>query len=256
VELWLKSKAASSSEFGSAQHAVLNAGNPNSSAEGKANNNDKIFNLTLQAIRVVHVRRTVSKVRNADPSGVFHDNYKLLLEKMPKTHFRRPFIMLDRLNAMLAAAYEVRERISSKSVAPDTKAIEKMENEALRLAREYLEFFDKAASMGNRDTTLFVASTQSLSNELFEETKLHFARAVSLYHSLDLHKLCAEWSDLLQRILQLRRQGSISLEDADVLLGQVMTVKAYALSMSGNHASGVSKSRVLPIETLDALYVF
>ena len=103
VELSLKFTAVSSSDFGSAQHAVTN--------DSKAKSNDKIFDLTLQAIRLVHGRRTISKISDAsNETNSYADNYKVLLDKLPKNHFRRPFVMLDRLNAMLAAEYQVRER--------------------------------------------------------------------------------------------------------------------------------------------------
>jgi len=253
VEQSLKFTTVSSSDFGSAQHAVT-AANLISSVDNKANGNDKIFDLTLQAVRLVHERRTISKISKI-VSNTYTDNYKVLLGKLPKTHSRRPFVMLDRLNAMLAAEYQVRERKTDK------KLVSQLDTEALQLAKEYLAtvktFLDKTTTRGNRDTdtTLFVESTQSLSNDLFEESKVHFARAVSLYHSLDAHDLCAQWSDLLQSILQLKKQVSVSLEDSDVLLGQVMTVKAYALSMSGNHASGMKTARDAweKVKTVDSM---
>jgi len=107
-------------------------------------------------------------------------------------------------------------------------------------------FIDKSSypARADIDTTLFVSSAESLINDLFEESKIHFARAVSLYHSLNAHHMCAQWSDLFMSILHLKHTSSPSLEDSDhlhVLLGQVMTVKAYSLSMSGSHASGVSR---------------
>lgn len=232
VGLSLKSVAAPSSEFGSAHHALM-----------AANSKDKIFDLTIQAIRLVHVRRTMARVSGA--AGAPSDNYKLLLEKLPKAHFRRPFVMLDRLNAILAVGYQVRER------KLDGKSIRVLDNEALRTAKEYLTtvkaLFDKSpsAAQGNATSTLFAASAQSLSDDLLEETKLHLARAVSLYHSLDLHDLTSEWSDLLQSTLRLKNKPSMTLGDSDALLGQVLTVKSYALSMSGNQASGVSEGHSL-----------
>jgi len=168
-----------------------------------------------------------------------------------------PNTTLSFLSRLLAAEYQVREQ------KLDSKSISQLDNEALKIAKEYLttvkSFFDKPPSItqGNRDTnsTLFAASTQSLSNDLLEETKLHLARAVSLYHSLDLHELTSEWSSLLQSILQLKNQARMSLEDSDVLLGQVMTVKSYALSMSGNHTSGVKTAREAweKVKTVDSM---
>jgi len=232
VELAVKFTDASSSDFGSAQHQLATIGS------GMANSNDKIFDLALQAIRLVHVRRTIAKVSGIDgeTNESYADNYKLLLDRLPKTSPRKAFVVLDKLNALLAAEYHVRER---KLAA---RSIRQLDNEALQVAKKYLETVKTfLQGSSDSDTTLFVSSTQTLSDDLFEETKVHFARAVSLYHSNDAHDLCAQWSDLLQGIIQLKQKSSMSLEDTDALLGQVMSLKAYALSMSGNHASGVSR---------------
>ena len=111
--------------------------------------------------------------------------------------------MLDRLNAMLAVKYQAQERkLGSKSV-------DQLDSRTLQFAKKYLEtvkvFFGDKSRSGTRgnDTTLFASSEQSLSNELFEESKLHFTRAVSFYHSLALHDLCSQWSDLLQGNLEI-----------------------------------------------------
>ena len=66
--------------------------------------------------------------------------------------------------------------------------------------------------------------------------KLHFTHTVSFYHTVVLHDLKYQLSELLQHILQLK----VSLEDLDELLVQGMTVKAYDLSMSANNAYDVS----------------
>ena len=66
--------------------------------------------------------------------------------------------------------------------------------------------------------------------------KLHFTHTVSFYHTVVLHDLISQWSELLQHILQLK----VSLEDSDELPAQRMIVKSYDLSMSANNASDVS----------------
>ena len=232
----------SSPVLGSAQHGLAAANIHLSSTVGSAKGNGGIFDLALRAIRLVHVRRALSRVSGAVGETIsFLDHYQLLLEKLHKDNIRRPFIMLDKLNAMLAVEHQVRKKTI------DARSINQLDTEAFEIAVEFLEtvttFFGKssAAARSNTDTTLFVTSAESLSNDLFEESKIHFARAVSLYHSLDAHKMCAQWSELLISILHLKHTSSSSLEDSDVLLGQIMTVKAYSLSMSGGHASGVSR---------------
>ena len=234
VELALKFTDVSSSPgFGSAQHAVT------------PTNSDKIFDLAIECIRRVHVRRTISTVSSGgdDMDNTYADNYQLLLHKLPKTHFRRPFVMLDKLNAMLAVEFQVRE-----SKLGDAKSIRRLDSEALQTAKEYLAIV-KTYSRGNSsrdsaDTTLFAASTQSLSTDLLEDTKQALCTAVSLYHTLEAHEMCAQWSDLLESVIQLSNKRSMSLEDdTDDLLGRIMTVKAHALSMSGNHTLGLQTAR-------------
>ena len=66
--------------------------------------------------------------------------------------------------------------------------------------------------------------------------KLHFTHTTSFYHTVVLHNLTSQWSELLQHIPQIK----VSLEDSDELIVQGMTVKAYDLSMSANNASDVS----------------
>jgi hypothetical protein len=222
------------------------------SGGSKVKGNSEVFNLALHAVRLVHVRRIVSKASGATSgTGSCADTYKYLLDKLPKSHFRRPFVMVDKLNAMLAIEYQVRERKF------DTKVIEQLDTEALATAKELLETIksclEKSTSKSrDYETTLFATSAHlPLGNELFEQAKIHLARAVSLYHASDAHTMCAQWSDLLQRILQMEQNSSMST-DSDLLIGHVMTVKAYALSMSGNLDSGVSACVVVYLIQLAA----
>jgi len=212
---------------------VSSSSTSKSSSSSKTKGHGDIFEMALRAIRQVYVRRAVSEMSGAVSSSVtYTDNYSLFLDNSIKMHnIRRPFIMLDKLNAMLAIR-------SSRKFA--TKSISRLDSEALLIAKEFIEMVTTFVGNGNSDTTLFDTSNQSLSNELFEESKIHFSRAVSLYHSLNAHHECAQWSDLLIHFLNLKQTTILSLEDSDVLLGQVMAVNAYAQSMSGNHAEGVS----------------
>ena len=66
--------------------------------------------------------------------------------------------------------------------------------------------------------------------------KLHFTHTTSFYHTVVLHNLTSQWSELLQHIPQIK----VSLEDSDELLVQGMTVKAYDLSISASNASDIS----------------
>lgn len=235
IDLAIKVTSVTTADFGSAQHALI------SSTGGKPNGSDNMLHLTLEAIRLVHVRRTTkytgSTIAGDTNAQSCADNYRLLLEKLGKNHFRKPFVMLDRLRAMLAADYQLRER------KLDSQSIRHLDNETLKMAKEYVDTIKTFMDSGReeRGSTLFAASSHILSKDVYEESQAHFARAVSLYHSLDNHELCSQWADLLQTILQVRHPNSArTLEELDALLGNVMTVKAVSLSQSGNHASGVS----------------
>jgi hypothetical protein len=215
--------------------------NHSSSIGNKTKGHNEVFSLALHAIRLVYVRRVISKASGADSGSVFcSDNYKYLFDKLPKSNCRRPFVMIDKLNAMLAIEYQLRERKS------DVNASKLLDAEALETAQEVLQiiqhFLEKSPTkIHDNDTTLFATSAhQPPSHELLEQAKIHFARAVSLYHASDAHELCVQWSELLLNILQMEHKSCISVTDSDMILGQVMTVKAYALSMSGNLESGVS----------------
>ena len=242
VDLSWQFKSVSRSDVSSAQHAITTA-NQLSSVDNKTCGDDHIFKITLQAIRVVHVRRIVAKISGDCIELSTTDPYKILLDKFPKSHLRRPFILLDQLVAMLTASYQVRgQKYNCESMS-------KLDEQALQRAKDFIEtaksFFEKSASTikGTRDTdtTLFVTSARSLSDHLYQEALTHFSRTVSLYHSTKEWALCAHWSDMLQIIFQFNHQANttVSLENSDVLLGQVMTVKAFAQSSSGDSANGV-----------------
>lgn len=252
VKLSLEVTNASRSDHSSAQNRLTPIGS-------KAKGHNEVFNLALHAIRVrmltmlyvlrtthkplthftcqlVHVRRIISNASFTSHT----DNYKFLLENLPKSHFQRPFVMIDQLNSMLALGFQVRERKF------DANFIKQLDSEALAIAKVLSqtveEFLDKSAP--RVDTTLFAASThEPQMHELFEQAKIHFARAVSLYHVSDSHENCAQWSDLLESIIRIELKESMSLNDSGILLGQVMTVKAYALSMSGNLGLGLKTAR-------------
>eukprot|EP00804_Cyclotella_cryptica_P000737 CCRYP_001018-RA/>CCRYP_001018-RA protein AED:0.02 eAED:0.02 QI:978/1/1/1/0.71/0.62/8/2038/1234 len=205
---------------------------------------DRIFTLAINAIRVVRVRRILSdrSGQQVDGSLTGGDPYKALLDKVPKTDVRRPFIQLDRLNAMLTARYQMENH--PKNVLLD--------DEYLCLAREYVEslksFSEQSTVIrGNRDPsdgTLFAASGQSICNDLFRETQAHFARVVSLYHSIHAHKLCAQYAEMLEAILRLTDRPNYSgFESNDIQLGEVIVVKAHALSMSGNSTDACKAAR-------------
>ncbi len=212
----------------------------------KTKGHNEVFSLALHAIRLVYVKRVISNASGAvSGTGFCSDNYKYLFDKLPKSNSRRSLVMIDKLNAMLAIEYQLRERKF------DVNASKRLDTEVLETAKELLQaikpFLEKSPSkIHDNDTTLFATSAhQPPSHDLLEQAKIHFARAVSLYHASDDHELCVQWSELLENILQMEHKSSMSL-DSDMFLGQVMTVKAYALSMNGNLDSGVSGVQFCP----------
>ena len=139
-----------SNSFGSAQFTALNASDKST---------DKIFGLALEAIRRVHVRRTVSKVSGTNDAAnqansTYSDNYKLLLDKLPKAHFRRPFVMLDKLNAMLAVEFQVRE-----NKLGEAKSITQLDKEALQIAKDFLAMVKATGGKDDDGSTLLAASS-------------------------------------------------------------------------------------------------
>jgi hypothetical protein len=193
--------------------------------------NDQILVLTLQAIRSVHVRRKMS--RTSDEGGVALDPYRLMFDQLSKSHQLRPFVVLDKLSATLSIAFEVRQRKLENEY-------QSIDQEAIILADQCLSSFKRGDAL-NSDTTLFVDTKNLMKKELFDEAKVQFSRAVSLYHSYKAYEMCAKWASLLKDVLETCK-GSAEHGDDPILAG-VLTVLAYSLSMSGSHAEGMKMVR-------------
>ena len=168
------------------------------------------------------------------------DPYKVLLDKLPKSDSRRPFVLLDRLNALLTARFQMEGKTSTNLA---------LDHESLHLAQEFtdtvktmFEQTQKATGRDSSETTLFVDSSKTIRQKIFEDAKAHFARGVSLYHSSNAHTLCAEYAGMLEQILGLSHQTSYDFQNDNSQLGEVIAIKAYALSMSGKSAEAVSNS--------------
>ncbi len=225
------------------------------STDDDSSDSDHIFKITLQAIRVVHIRRILSKATKRCDYG--STPYKSILNKFQNTH-RRPFILLDQLNAILTAQYKVRQDECNEGSRTW------LDKEAMTMANEFIDIvtdaFKQSSStdIGSRDynTTLFVPRDQLLRNQLLQDTKIHFARAVSLYHASKDYKLCAHWSDLLHNVLKINCVD-VSLDEENALLNQVLLVKAFSQSMCGDDAMGMRTAReaweTQKVKTVDGL---
>ena len=185
---------------------------------------------TLDAIRVVKVRRILagSSSQNEHEASNLYD---LLLESLPKSDSRRPFILLDRLNAMLTARFQMEGSESS---------CHSFDKENLLLAREYIAImkssFGQSSSRGNNDASmLFVDSSKAIHDELIQDSKTYFARAVSLYHSSNAFELCAEYAEMLETVLGAGQHT----DDFEMQIGEVLAIKAYAQSMIGETVEAV-----------------
>lgn len=193
--------------------------------------NEQILKMTLQAIRSVYVRRKMLGTSNEGNVALF-DPYRLMFDRLATSHQLRPFVLLDKISATLSIAFEVRRRKLESEY-------ESIDQEAIILADEYISSFKRDSAV-KIDTTLFVDAKNSMKTELFEETKVQFGRAVSLYHSFDAYEICSKWASLLKDVLESRK---LSSEHEDPNLAEVLSILAYSLSMSGNHACGMKMAR-------------
>jgi hypothetical protein len=122
-----------------------------------------------------------------------------------------------------------------------TNKIHKLEHDTLQLAQGYIAdslLFEPSSSNAS-DTTLFVDNSKSMLDELFEKTKAHFARGVSLYHSSESYHMVASYSEMLERILNCDRSNDNDFESANAQSGEVLAIKAHALSMTGQSTEAV-----------------
>jgi len=234
-------------------HAISSA--DQISTDDNSSDSDHIFKITLQAIRVVHIRRILSKSANRSDCDL--NPYKAITNKFQNTH-RQPFILLDQLNAILTAQYKIRQDECDES------SRSWLDKEAMKMAHEFMDIakstFQKSSSIdkGGRDcnSTLFIPRDQLFRNQLLQDTKIHFARAVSLYYASKDYKLCVHWSDLLYNVLKIN-STQVSLEEEDALLNQVLSVKAFSQSMSGDEATAMKTAReaweTSKVKTVDGL---
>lgn len=164
--------------------------------------------------------------------------YSVLLDKIPRSDTRHFFILLDRLNAYLSIRFQIKDLTTQ------------LDDDILQLANEYTtavkSIFGK--SIANDKSTLFVDSSIFVTKDLYANTKAHFARGLSLYHSSNMHSSCAEYANILESILTDEQNCSGS-DDTKAQLGEVIAIKAYALSMTGksDEAVRISTSPLLQI---------
>eukprot|EP00986_Skeletonema_menzelii_P015530 scaffold11957_cov146-Skeletonema_menzelii.AAC.2 len=194
---------------------------------------DETQKLALQAIRIVYVRRKMTSMTNGGSEALGRDPYRLMFDKLAKSHQLRPFVVLDKLNATVNVAYEVRH----KELEPEYHSIDQ---EAILLAEEYLSSF-KRDNKVTSDTTLFVDAKNSMKMELLKEAEDVFTRAVSHYYSWEAYEMCAKWANMLKDIHETSNASREHGENP--VLAAVLSVLGYSLSMSGNHAEGMKMAR-------------
>lgn len=161
------------------------------------------------------------------------DPYKVLLDKISKTDARHPFILLDRMNALLNARFSFQEH-----------DVGRLDEESLHLARDFTAslktLLGSSFNDSTSDSTLFADSTKSMRQDLFKDSKAYFARGLSLYHSSNAHTICAEYAQMLEAILRLTVQSNYSdFENTNAQLGEVIAIKAYALSNTSSTMDAV-----------------
>lgn len=151
------------------------------------------------------------------------DPYSVILKRIPKSDTRYCYVLLNRLNALLSVRFQMDNN--------------RLDETILQLASEYVETIKPlfGQSPSTNDSTLFSDSSKS---NLHEKTKAHFARGLSLYHSSNANSSCVEYADMLESII-LADGSSHDGSDASSELGEVIAIKAYSLSMTGQSGKAV-----------------
>ena len=236
---------------------------------------DMFEGLLLRAAREIRSRRLVATNTVTNDSSCLGNPYEFLLEKIDKRHPKHHFVVLDHMRAVLTAIQMLREKHDNDSIIYSTGDID-LDALALSIAKQYTQGFESnqqsssLAGASASESTLFAGpsdAAKSLRLGLLRESTTQFSRALSLYHVADdRHEICHKWADLLINSMeQLRdmegssgtgttttsdgRSGSESIDlfgskqSMDATLAELLSIKAYALSASGEHTRGLRAAR-------------
>jgi hypothetical protein len=237
---------------------------------------DEMFEgLLLRAAREIRSRRLVATNTVTNDSSCIGNPYETMLEKIDKRHPKHLFVVLDHLRAVLTAIQMLREKHDNDSIIYSAGDID-LDALALSIAKQYTLGFKAhqqsppSTGASASESTLFAGpsgatSSKSVRLSLLQESTTQFSRALALYHVADdRHEICHKWADLLiDSMEQLRdmggsggtaaaassgaNNGSVDLfgskQSMDGALAELLSIKAYALSASGEHTQGLRAAR-------------
>jgi len=234
---------------------------------------DDLFGgLLLRAAREIRSRRLVATNTVTNDSSCIGNPYETLLDKVDKRHPKHLFVILDHMRAVLSAIQMLREKHDNDSIVYSAGDID-LDALALSIAKQYIKGFKahrqslSSAGASASESTLFAgpsSAAKNLRRSLLQESITQFSRALALFHSADdRHEICHQWADLLIGSMQQLRdmEGSdgicsaggnsngqsvdlfASQQSMDGTLAELLSIKAYALSASGEHTLGLRTAR-------------
>ena len=211
--------------------------------------------LLLRAAREIRSRRLLATNTVTNDSSCLGNPYETLLEKVDKRHPKHLFVILDHMRAVLTAIQKLSEKHGNDSIVYSAGDID-LDALALSIAKQYIKGFQahqqslSSTGASASESTLFAgpsSATKDLCRSLLQESITQFSRALSLYHVADdRHEICHQWADLLIDSMQQLRDmegNDGSQQSMDGTLAELLSIKAYALSASGEHTLGLRTAR-------------
>ena len=218
------------------------------------------FHVMLRAAREIRTRRLVagapSIVAGKCVSGMT-DPYQNLLDRLGPCHSKIPLVVLDSMSAILTAIQILRQ----KAFIGLESTMTELDELALSVANRYLESFNtlngSSLALSSPDgTTVFQSNPlEEMREMLLERARATFSRALALYHgSDDKINICHRWADHLIATLEHFQDKDKRAHQADYFTGQtqsaseeilveVLAIKAYCLSESGEYNQGLRIAR-------------
>ena len=261
---------------GTTSMAIMAASNSSKRKMIEQSSENMFDGLLLRAAREIRSRRLVATNTVTNDSSCLGNPYEFLLEKIDKRHPKHLFVVLDHMRAVLTAIQMLREKHENDSIIYSTGDID-LDALALSIAKQYTQGFEShqqsssSAGEPGSKSTLFAGpsgAAKSLRLGLLRESTTQFSRALSLYHVADdRHEICHEWADLLINSMEQLRDmersdgtggaatssggsdGNESIDlfgskqSMDATLAELLSIKAYALSASGEHTRGLRAAR-------------
>ena len=249
IDVYIRDLASMSTKFSGDNKIELTKSSPSS--------NDTLFNLACTAARQVCVRRLQSdksiSSNNISIGKETDKTYDILLSFYPKGHVKSYIIVLDNMCAILTAIKVLREDSSSLSTR-----MSMLDVMCLQIASDFIQNILTDPKQTSTKTTILGDDPFDREVLILKRAQDQFSHAVCLYRALDDgHEVCAKWADLLLKVLT-RLNIMQSLDDinhmsssqkgkiegiSDEVISEVMSVKAFSLTMSGSPEAGINCAR-------------